>query len=426
MNGEFTLNPMVRSDPAYVFHYPRKFLWSDQIPPTRKWTDFDVYLHVPFCRAICTYCTFERRTYSKKAMELYENSLTKEIEKRFVTDDFSKGTLRAVYLGGGTASLLKTSSVASILDSILSKVTLNPNIECTLECEPATKKTDDFIRLSAHGVNRVSVGVQTLDNKLLKRLNRKHTARHALDMIDGGLAAGMMTVHADLMFGLPGQTLKQWQSDVECIAASGVHHISAYQLIVFEKELLSRRLAQGSEPDLPGDAEVREMRHCVNEVLQRKGFIRYSLTEYCLPGHECNYVKGNWAGDDYLGFGPAAYSRSGDWLWENEVTVSGYCRILDGGKLPVNAIRMVPFTRALRDLSMGLCFFNVDLKRVYGGLTVDERAVIDSILKALSESEYVSVTKDGVLLTEVGKLYATYVMNEIIRMGESVCAPQLN
>jgi oxygen-independent coproporphyrinogen III oxidase len=417
-------NRPVRSDPAYLFHYPRKFLWSDGKLPSMQWQTLDLYLHVPFCRSICTYCTFERRLFEPAAMDRFCNALSQELLLRVEHDDFSRAKIRAIYLGGGTASLMPTDRLAAFLDACRGRIGLPTEPECTLECEPATKRRDDFQRLRQHGLNRVSVGAQSLDDELLRRLNRAHSARHTLAMIDDALQAGVRTVHVDLMFGLPGQTLQSWIKDLQAVAALGVQHVSAYQLIVFEKELLSRRLTKGAEQPLPDEEVVAEMRAAADDILGRAGLPRYSLTEYARKGHQCAYVRGNWVGDDYLGFGAAAYSRRDRWLWENEVTVAGYCAAIEASRLPVRGTHMSPFQRALRDFSMGLCFFKLTWSSIERGLDAAERAAIRDIAKALEEERYLVLDDTHIRVTELGKRYATQAMNEVIQRGERLCELQ--
>ena len=255
-----------RNDGAYVFHYPRKFLWSETSRPPAVWRDMDVYLHVPFCRKICTFCTFERRVHSRRGMELFVDALQSEISLAAAHDDFSQAKLRSIYMGGGTASLLTNDVIASFLRGIFDLTGSTGGMECTLECEPTNKRRSDYEFLREHGVNRVSVGAQTFDNDTLKKLNRSHNADQTKRTVSEALEAGIPTVHIDLMYGLPDQTPESWRSDLEQAVALGVHHISAYQLIVFDHELLSREMAR-NDSHLPPPEIIDEMRRMATSVL---------------------------------------------------------------------------------------------------------------------------------------------------------------
>ncbi|MGJ3263377.1 MAG: coproporphyrinogen-III oxidase family protein [Salinarimonas sp.] len=405
------LEPL-RDDAAYVFHYPRKFLWDKPTTPAQEWRDMDVYLHVPFCRAICTYCTFERRVHSKAGMEAFVSGLKQEVALRADRDDFTRARLRSIYMGGGTASLLRNDVIAWFLEAVRALVPGTVDaLECTLECEPTNKRRSDYARLHAAGVNRVSIGAQTFSDPILKALNRAHSADQTIRTVEEAQSAGVPTVHLDLMYGLPGQTVAQWRSDLRTAASLGVAHVSAYQLIVFEKEMLDRSLLDDPEARLPGREALREMRQATEEILAGAGYERYSLTEWGRDGARCTYVIGNWKGHDYLGFGPAAYSRNGRWLWENDVLLTRYARRLAAGELPVRAIEMTREQEAARDLAMGLCLLRVDLDDIdakAGAPCADDFA---PTIARLVDQELLWVDGRTIGLTEKGRVHATHAMH---------------
>lgn len=410
----FKPEEVTRDDAAYVFHYPRKFLWSEQASPPQTWGDFDIYLHVPFCRAICTYCTFERRVHSKQGMALFLDALKDELRLRWKHDDFDQARLGSIYLGGGTASLMPNTAIGEFLAEIFRNTRSNVAQECTLECEPTNKRESDYRQLRELGINRISIGAQTFSDDILKTLNRSHTADQTKRTVSEAQSAGIPTVHLDLMYGLPDQTIDQWEKDLRTAVALGVQHISAYELIVFEGETLSRQLVSDPGHNRPSRDTARKMRILSRNILEDAGFFQYSLTEFGRGGSRCEYVIGNWTGRDYLGFGPAAYSRKGLWLWENSVLLTRYGQSVSAGTIPVKAIEMTPEQAAARDIAMGLCLLTVDLGPILD--TVDERCRegIGLVCERLTQDGLLWRENFKIGLTADGLDFATHVMHSFL------------
>lgn len=402
-----------RDDGAYVFHHPPKFLWNKVDGASRRWSAYHAYLHVPFCRSICTFCTFERKTYDKASAELYFDSLLDELTLRARRDDFSQAELKSVYLGGGTASLLTNEQIRRFLERLVADFGLRMGAECTLECEPGTKWGNDFDEIREAGVNRISIGVQSLSDDLLRALNRRHSADMSRRMIDAAQNGGFTNIHADLMYGLPGQSFAAWKATVDEIVDLGVVHISAYRLIVFQDELLARKLGHGDIQPPPAAEEIEDMRQYAVETFRSRGLERYSLTEFAKPGHECNYVQSNWNGSDYLGFGPAAYSRNSYDLWENTVFHQKYHQSIRAGDLPLGkGVTMTPRERLARDIAMGLCLLSVDLAEIERRAGTEFDETFHHRLRLLRDEGYLMSQGDRLRLTEKGARYATYVMKQ--------------
>jgi oxygen-independent coproporphyrinogen-3 oxidase len=325
-------------------------------------------------------------------------------------DDFSEAGIESVYMGGGTASLMTNPQIREFLHRLRDGFGLGDAAEVTLESEPGTKSSDDFVELLDAGVNRVSIGVQAFQDHHLKELNRSHTSAQALRMIEGAQQAGVENLHIDLMFGLPGQTLAEWKESVDIAGALGLQHVSTYQMILFPGEALSRKILHGELPEQPEPDVVTEMRSYAEQVFEGQGMARYSLTEFAQPGRSCRYVRATWDGSDYLGLGPAAYSRRGSWLWENSVVHQTYQRqVSSGGRGAGKTVQMTPSEMMARDLAMGLCLMSLDLDEVADrcGQSLEEFEPKISHLEGLG---LVSRTGSDLALTEKGVRYATHVM----------------
>jgi oxygen-independent coproporphyrinogen III oxidase len=403
--------PPYREDGAYVFHHPPKFLWDSVPEDARSWGAYHVYLHVPFCRQICTFCTFERKQLRKGALPGFLASLATELGIVQGRDDLQRAHIESVYLGGGTASLLPNQAIVDFLQRLREGFGLSETAECTLECEPGTKKECDFRFLIESGVNRVSIGVQSFSDALLRHLNRRHTVDHSVRMAIDARRAGVQNIHLDLMYGLPGQHAGDWETSIARSLELGVDHISVYPLIIFPHETLARALHQEDLPPVPCGAEINAMRIYAHEALTRAGYSQYSLTEYAQPGKECRYVKATWDGSDYLGFGPGAYSRNRMAVWENTVLHWQYDEMLIQGRKPIGkGTTMTPRVCMARDIAMGLCLLSVDLARVEARSGVSVEAEFGSTIEALVAEGLLSREGSILSLTSQGIRYATHVM----------------
>lgn len=406
----------MRDDGSFVFHHPPKYSWvrDGEVTP-RVWHRYSVYVHVPFCRRICTFCTFERKQLRRGSISWFTDRLEREMEMLRQRDDFSAAELESVYLGGGTASLLSNDDVRCVLDRLRAGFGYRDGIETTLESEPGTKRVDDFRAMRQAGINRVSIGIQAFQDDLLRTLNRSHDAGQAVQMVRAAQDGGIENVHIDLMYALPGQTLAQWQESVDRAVALGVTHLSIYQLIVFPNELLARMMRSGAADDQPPSESVNAMRLYAHEQFLAAGYHRYSLSEYCKPGYECRYVRTTWDGSDYLGMGPGAYSRNGSSLWEDDVVHAAYDEKIENDLHPVGkAICMTPREQVARDIALGLCLLEVDLADISRRAGVSAGAEFSETLSTLAARDLIHRHGDLVRLTETGIRYATHVMKAFV------------
>jgi len=406
-----TYRPNIRQDGAFVFHHPPKNCWPNDPIDRQKWHDFSLYFHVPFCRKICNFCTFERRLVQKGALSWFSAMVDREMDMALAADDFTGSRLESVYFGGGTASLLSNAAIAGLIRRLEAGFGWNPTIETTLECEPGTKHARDFRELRHSGVNRVSVGVQSFSNEALARLNRAHTVEQSLKMVEDARAGGIENLHIDLMYGLPGQTFEEWVDSVDRTIGLDVEHVSLYPLIVFENQLLSRMIVTDLMPRQPLYDAVERMRVYAAEAFLAAGFERYSLIEFARPGRRCRYVTATWDGSDYLGFGPGSYSRCGPAVWEDTVLHGRYESMINESKRPVGkSIRMSPPEVVQRDIAMGLCMLSVDIQAIERRAGVSVREVCGDVIDELREQDLVRVEAGRLALTEDGVRYATHVM----------------
>src|SRR6266404_5561974 len=285
-----------------------------------------LYVHIPFCARICPYCAFYKERADSSQTQRFCEALLREIEE--VRDWFLLKP-ETIFFGGGTPTALTTAQLEFLLGGLRDRLDLSGLVEWTVEANPGSVSPRKAALLRAMGVNRLSLGVQSWDDELLKLLGREHDAAQAASSFQILREAGFANVSIDLMFGLPGQTLAQWKSDLEKTIALQPDHISTYCLTYEEDTEFFLRHARGEfREDPESDAQFLE---AAMQMLQGAGFEHYEISNYARPGFASSHNRGYWAGHDYLGIGPSAFSTVGMRRWQNVSDYRAYAdRILAG------------------------------------------------------------------------------------------------
>ena len=285
-----------------------------------------LYLHIPFCARICPYCAFYKELLDRSQTERFCEAVLREVEQQANALEVLPVT---IYFGGGTPSALTTSQLELLLKGFRERLNLSTLTEWTVEANPGSVSTRKAALLRELGVNRMSLGVQSWDEQLLKILGREHNAPQAEKSFSNLRTAGFANINVDLMFGLPGQTAPQWRSTLEKTISLQPEHISAYCLTYEEDTEFFRRQTRGelqADPDV--DAEFFEM---TMSILQDAGYEHYEISNYARPGFSSVHNSAYWAGEDYLGIGPSAFSTRGSQRWQNVADYREYAdRILSG------------------------------------------------------------------------------------------------
>lgn len=261
-----------------------------------------LYIHVPFCRQKCAYCDFYSVAATPEAIERYLQLVVAEAELR------GQGqTINTVFWGGGTPSLLTPRQISTVLDRVSRYFCVAQDAEITMEANPETLEPQGLLAYRQAGINRLSLGVQSLEPGLLPLLGRRHTAEQALAAVTWAQAAGFSSLSCDLIYGIPGQTLASWQHDVQTLAACGVPHLSLYCLEVYEATPLGRAVAGGRVPR-PDDDLAADMYDWARAYLPGQGLPQYEISNFARPGWECKHNINYWQNGEYFGLGPAACS----------------------------------------------------------------------------------------------------------------------
>lgn len=265
-----------------------------------------IYIHIPFCVKKCPYCDFTSFTPETLPEEEYLTAVTKEIEAR--KGEAGGKEVGTIYFGGGTPSLLSPTSVETILRAISNQFEVK-DPEISVEANPGTVTLDKLKGYRDAGVNRLSIGVQSLNDRLLKVLGRIHTREEALKAYEAARKAGFKNIGIDLIHSKPGETLSDWGKELEEAVSLRPEHISAYSLTIEEETHFGHLHEKGILTLPPEEAQV-DMFQATKEILEKAGYEHYEVSNFALPGFRSRHNQIYWRGGEYLGLGVSAHSYS--------------------------------------------------------------------------------------------------------------------
>lgn len=276
--------------------------------------ELELYLHIPFCERKCAYCDFLSAPADLPVRISYIKKLQEEIA--YYGAQYGEYQVSSIFFGGGTPTILEGYQLAAILEMVKEHFNITADAEITVECNPGTLTAGKAEKLVQAGFNRLSMGLQSADDRELQLLGRIHNFAQFLESYDLARKAGFRNINVDLMSALPGQTLKSWQDTLQKVTALRPEHISAYSLIIEEGTPFYERFAEderireeGGHPRLLPEEDVeRQMYELTETFLHTKGYERYEISNYAKPGYECRHNCGYWTRKDYLGLGLGASS----------------------------------------------------------------------------------------------------------------------
>ena len=285
-----------------------------------------LYIHIPFCRSKCIYCDFASYPNSEDRIEPYLAVLKGELAEW--KDRLREHEVTSIFIGGGTPSILSGYQIEDLLREVRRTVCVHPEAEITMEANPGTVDLRKLQLCRRAGVNRISFGAQSMNDGLLKKLGRIHTAADIRDAVSMAREAGFGNISLDLMYALPEQTAELWRETLDQAIALKPEHISAYSLIV-EEGTPMYDLAEAGRVSLPEDESVVKMQQIAIERLAGAGYHRYEISNYAKAGRECRHNIVYWQRGEYLGVGCAAHSLMNGERFENPRSLNEY---LAGGR----------------------------------------------------------------------------------------------
>src|SRR5437867_152936 len=370
-----------------------------------------LYLHVPFCKARCSFCAFYLQIHREDRALAYLESLSREIRLHAEMDCLNGRPLDTVYFGGGTPTTLSSNELSSVLEQVRHCSEVQKQAEVTLEAHPATVTKEGLRSLVHAGFNRISFGVQSMDDGELIRIGRR-TPRHAAGIaVETARSAGFVNINLDLIYGLPGQTTESWRATLEETVALQPTHLSCYALTLEEgsKPHRDHRDGHSDEPDadLQNAMEDEAVRR-----LASAGFERYEISNYSRPGYACRHNQLYWRGEEYLGLGPSAQSYFNGCRFGNVDDLQAYHRSLESGNFPIQGReQLTPDQRRREAIVFGLRLIEgIDL-----GIVQDttDRAW-EQVLDRLMDQGLLEEQAGRVKMTERGRRFADSVAVELL------------
>jgi oxygen-independent coproporphyrinogen-3 oxidase len=374
-----------------------------------------IYIHIPFCKSRCSYCDFATDVYrNNEAVERYVNALCAEIQNsKFKIQNVENQRpqtaerIETIYFGGGTPSLLSAAQLEKILNSIHQRFAVEPEIEFTLEMNPATVTAEKLSDFRSLGVNRASFGVQTFNDRALKVLARGHDAADARRTFELLRRAGFDNVSFDLIAGLPGQTLDDWEQNLDEALKLSPEHLSLYLLEVHEGTPLAEQIRSHRQP-APDEDLAAAMYELMIEKTAAEGFAQYEISNFARRGLESRHNSKYWLLEPVFAFGVSAHSFDGARRWSNERDTKAYVSLIEKTASPI--IHSEEIEAASEFVFLGLRLMRgVDLEEVEKRFGIDLLSKYAADLQRLTTLGLVEITANRLRLTTKGSLFSNEV-----------------
>ncbi|MCX7737795.1 MAG: radical SAM family heme chaperone HemW [Hydrogenothermaceae bacterium] len=361
-----------------------------------------VYIHVPFCSLKCPYCDFTSFvSFDEELYKHYVDTLLKELlmyrEKNF--------SVKTIYFGGGTPSLLPPSLIYRVLDFIFKNFKTESELEITLEVNPNSYSKKEFKSIKQIGINRLSFGSQSLIEKNLRALGRDHKPTDTVRSVYGAVESGIENINLDFIYGVPNQSLKEIEEDLKLYTALPITHISAYMLTAYDETPLGVVVKKGYI-ELPDEEESYKMFKVVDQFLEDRGFKRYEISNWAKDGYECRHNISYWKHLEFLGVGVSAWSFIGYERFGNTKNINQYLEAVNRGEKAV-ILREFLDEEKIRE------------ERVFLGLRLREGIELNLIrnlefLKEIVSRDYVKVENNRLTLSHKGIMVLNYIASRLI------------
>ena len=297
--------------------------------------ELGIYVHIPFCKQKCKYCDFISFTNCEEKYEKYFESIIKEIENKKI--NISNTVVSTIYIGGGTPSIVPPKFIEQILNKIRSKFNVSDKAEITIEINPGTVNKEKLQYYKNIGINRLSIGLQSADDRILNLIGRIHTYTEFEEAYTLARSIGFKNINVDLMIGLPTQSIEDITKTLNCIIEKNPEHISVYSLIV-EEETKMFELISNNKLQLPNEKTEREMYWLVKNTLAEKGYFQYEISNFSKKGYESKHNVNCWKQMEYIGYGVAAHSYFNNKRFSNITNIVEYIKNCEADNIEKNII----------------------------------------------------------------------------------------
>lgn len=369
-----------------------------------------LYIHIPFCRSKCLYCDFNSYENREGDGPEYVKAMLLELSAYRERNNF---IYKSVFIGGGTPTVINCSLIGGLMERIAPD--LKTGAEITMECNPGTVTKDSLSYYKSSGINRLSIGLQAWQDELLSSIGRIHDLQEFLDTYENARQAGFDNISVDLMFALPGQTMKMWEETLENVCRLGVEHISCYSLKLEEGTKLYRLHGEG-KVQLPGEDTDRDMYARAIEILGSYGYAQYEISNFARKGRECKHNLVYWRNEEYLGIGAGSHSKLGNRRFWNFRDIDSYVRLVRQGELPVEGHEeLTPAEDMWETIFLALRLNEgLDISGFSSKYGVDFVEKYGTVVNKLSEQGLLTLSPDRLKLTDRGRDLSNSVFIEFM------------
>ncbi|MCX5877341.1 MAG: radical SAM family heme chaperone HemW [Deltaproteobacteria bacterium] len=373
-----------------------------------------LYLHIPFCKSRCAYCSFN--SYAcQSPPAAYLAALSKQIRHWAGQQWCRERTFATLFVGGGTPTIYGGGELASLVELSLTSFNFTEDAEITVEANPNTVSEQALTSLRRAGVNRLSLGVQAFSDRLLAGLGRSHTMAEADAAIGAARRAGFTNINLDLMYGLPGQSVADWQDSLDQALAHAPEHLACYELTIEEGTPFARLVDKG-DLILPDEEEALTMAERTHAFLAQAGLERYEISNYAAPGRECRHNLNYWRNGAYLGLGAGAVSCLSGFRFSTVQEPEEFAGLVQRGELPLAEGECLPLEARFREsVIMGLRMIQgVSFARLHRQFGLTPPGYYGKMLDELQQQGLVAVSKDSLRLTKAGLPVANQVLARLV------------
>lgn len=376
-------------------------------------TKTGLYIHVPFCSSKCNYCDFNSYAGKLDFCEEYFNAMKREIEAYH--DEMEFNLINTIFIGGGTPSCVEHKYISDILTTCRENFNITEDCEISIESNPGTLDNEKLMAYKRSGINRISIGLQACQNNLLTYLGRQHSTEDFISSIKLAKEVGINNINADVIFGIPEQTMEDWKETLKLLVDLGVTHISAYSLKIEEGTKFGHMLESGRLIQMEDELD-REMYHYTIDYLKLSGFNQYEISNFSKEGYECKHNLTYWKYVDYLGLGAGAHSLLQDVRFSNEYAIEGYIKCLEKGEKPVEERCSVDFCEKMSEyMFLGLRLTrgvsNSEFKDLFNQDMFTKYA---DIFDELTKNKLIEINGENVKLTSFGLDLANQVFVKFV------------
>ena len=371
-----------------------------------------LYIHIPFCDHICTYCDFPKLMTKGQQPDNYLSALIKELEN--YKENIGFESLETLYIGGGTPTALSMTQLGTLFDYLRRNISFEKLKEISIEANPENLTEEKVIFLKNKGITRISLGVQTFDEELLKKIGRKHDLNDVKQAINDLKKQGLTNINLDLIYGIPGQTLNQVKSDLEIAMSLDIVHISAYSLIVEEHTKLYLDYMKDKWQLTDNEIEA-QMYELAIDYLEDHGFKQYEISNFTkeLPSI---HNKWYWLNQEYIGVGLGAHGYVSGNRYQNTRSITSYIQTIENGKLPIiESHEVSPEERIEEEMFLGLRLTQgVNINAVSEKFNVNIEELYKEAIEFARSRDYVLYEEGWLRLTKAGLLMANEVFEQFL------------